>query len=132
MGLIKSTKAPPYDPKGKDLKHGLSAEQFPVSAYVGSLKNLLDLKDFWRSRGRAPRRRGMRWRRGLTRVAGAEKRKLWQQEDRCEGGNGSSGAPSQVFQNSVFTPSSQNERTRKRVNLINTQLKNGSKGGPAA
>ena len=26
-------------------KHGLSTEQFPVSAYVGSSKNLKDLKD---------------------------------------------------------------------------------------
>ena len=26
-------------------KHGLSTEQFPASAYVGSPKNLTDLKD---------------------------------------------------------------------------------------
>ena len=26
-------------------KHGLSTEQFPVSAYVGSSKNLKDLKE---------------------------------------------------------------------------------------
>ena len=35
--------------KLKDLKserkHGLSTEQFPVSAYVGSSKNLKDLKE---------------------------------------------------------------------------------------
>ena len=28
-------------------KHGLSTEQVPVSAYVGSSKNLKDLKDPW-------------------------------------------------------------------------------------
>jgi len=28
----------------KDRKHGLSTEQFPVSVYVGSSKNLKDLK----------------------------------------------------------------------------------------
>jgi hypothetical protein len=30
-------------------KHGLSTEQFPVSAYVGSSKNLKDLKVWTRS-----------------------------------------------------------------------------------
>ena len=29
---------------GSERKHGLSKEQFPVSAYVGSSKNLKDLK----------------------------------------------------------------------------------------
>ena len=29
----------------KERKHGLYTEQFPVSAYVGSSKNLKDLKD---------------------------------------------------------------------------------------
>ena len=28
-------------------KHGLSTEQYPVTAYVGSSKNLKDLKDQW-------------------------------------------------------------------------------------
>ena len=30
---------------GPERKHGLSTKQFPVSAYVGSSKNLKDLKD---------------------------------------------------------------------------------------
>ena len=33
----------PKGPKGR--KHGLSTEQVPVSAYVGSSKNLKDLKE---------------------------------------------------------------------------------------
>ena len=32
------------EPDGPKRKHGLSAEQFPVSAYVGSSKNQKDLK----------------------------------------------------------------------------------------
>jgi len=39
---------PPYSVQGglmrSERKHGLSTEQFPVSAYVGSSKNLKDLK----------------------------------------------------------------------------------------
>ena len=31
--------------KRGERKHGLSTEQFPVSAYIGSLKNLKNLKD---------------------------------------------------------------------------------------
>jgi hypothetical protein len=31
--------------RGSERKHGLSTEQVPVSAYVGSSKNIKDLKD---------------------------------------------------------------------------------------
>jgi len=37
-------KLKPKRPKGSERKHGLSTEQFPVSAYVGSSNNLKDLK----------------------------------------------------------------------------------------
>ena len=34
----------PKGPKGSERKHGLSTEQVPASVYVGSSKNLKDLK----------------------------------------------------------------------------------------
>jgi hypothetical protein len=70
VGLIQSTRAPPKEISSQkkcrvqggllrsERKHGLSTEQFPVSAYIGSSKNLKDLTDLFsraiRNRERRP------------------------------------------------------------------------------
>jgi len=51
-------------------KHGLSTEQFPVSAYVGSSKNLKDLKDPKPKLQRLPPPQMEEWRGGLVSVSG--------------------------------------------------------------
>jgi len=45
VGIDKCPRQGASAPLGSERKHGLSTEQFPVSAYTGSSKNLKDLKE---------------------------------------------------------------------------------------